>query len=151
MRVQPVSWNNSNRYNNNVSVTSMPVFTAGIRTLNKSQHSELKVFLHHIYEYKKGLRSLILTTEKASNKDYIVERLEREKIPYVINPAGERTINVFFGNEQCIKVVSTFDKRLNKLSPEHDFMLGIMLGYDKIIECTRYLKKIGLKPNSAKG
>lgn len=54
MRVQPVSWNNSNRYNNNVSVTSMPVFTAGIRTLNKTQHSELKVFFI-IYMNIKGI------------------------------------------------------------------------------------------------
>ncbi len=148
MRVQPIYLNNYNQ--NNISIKHSTSFN-GIKPPDIAQYNDLRVFLHHIYEYKKGLRSLILTTEKASNKDYIVERLEREKIPYVINPAGERTINVFFGNEDCIKVVSTFDKHLNKLSPEKDFMLGIMLGYDKILQCRRYMKKLGAKPNSAKG
>ena len=46
--------------------------------------------------------------------------------------------NVFFGNKDCIKVVSTFDSRLYKLTPEQDFMLGTMLGYDKIQQCQRY-------------
>lgn len=100
---------------------------------------------------KKGLRNLILTTEKISNKDYITARLEKEKIPYIIHPAGERTINVFFGNEDCIKVVATFDKHLNKLSNEQDFMLGIMLGYDKILQCQRYLKRLGKNPSTVKG
>ena len=30
------------------------------------------------------------------------------------------------------------DKQLDKLTPEQDFMLGIMLGYDKILQCKRY-------------
>ena len=109
--------------------------------------NELRVFIHHIYEYKKGLRSLILTTEKKSNQQYIEERLQKEKIPYLITPVGEKSssINVFFGNEDCINVVKTFQKPLNKLSDEQDFMLGIMLGYDKILQCQRYIKRLGKK------
>ena len=57
---------------------------------------------------------------------------------YVINEVNDKNINVFFGNKDCIKVVSTFDKKLYKLTPEQDFMLGIMLGYDKILQCKRY-------------
>ena len=30
----------------------------------KEQISDLRVFNHHIYEYEKGLRNLVLTTEK---------------------------------------------------------------------------------------
>lgn len=119
--------------------------------INKQQQCELGVFLHHIYEYKKGLRSLILTTEKKSNKEYIEYRLHKEKIPYTIEPVGEKNINVFFGNEDCIDVVKTLKKPLNKLSDEQDFMLGIMLGYDKILQCQRYLKRIGDKLNPLKG
>ena len=33
----------------------------------KDQYNDLRVFYHHIYEYKKGLRSLVLTTEKRKN------------------------------------------------------------------------------------
>ena len=118
---------------------------------SKDAYNDLRVFMHHIYEYKKGLRSLILTTEKASNRDYIKYRLEKEKIPYLIQDVSDRSINVFFGNEDCIKVVSTFDKHLNKLSPEHDFMLGIMLGYDRILQCKRYMQRLSNKLNPCKG
>ena len=149
MNVQPVSITN---YKSNLQeFRAAPVFTAKLKPVSAKQCSELKVFCHHIYEYKKGLRNLILTTEKISNKDYITARLEKEKIPYIIHPAGERTINVFFGNEDCIKVVATFDKHLNKLSNEQDFMLGIMLGYDKILQCQRYLKRLGKNPSTVKG
>ncbi len=149
MNVQPVSITN---YKSNLQeFRAAPVFTAKLKPMSAKQCSELKVFCHHIYEYKKGLRNLILTTEKISNKDYITARLEKEKIPYIIHPAGERTINVFFGNEDCIKVVATFDKHLNKLSNEQDFMLGIMLGYDKILQCQRYIKRLGKNANTVKG
>lgn len=149
MNVQPVS---ITTYKNNLQeFRTPPVFTAKLKPMSAKQCSDLKVFCHHIYEYKKGLRNLILTTEKISNKDYITARLEKEKIPYIIHPAGERTINVFFGNEDCIKVVATFDKHLNKLSNEQDFMLGIMLGYDKILQCQRYLKRLGKNPSTVKG
>lgn len=108
------------------------------KTPDSFPHSELRVFYHHIYEYKKGLRSLVLTTERADNREIIEARLKRENIPYVINDVNKKNINVFFGNKDCIKVVSTFNKRLEKLTPEQDFMLGIMLGYDKILQCKRY-------------
>ncbi len=103
-----------------------------------SQYNDLRVFYHHIYEYKKGLRSLVLTTEKADNRWIIESKLQKEQIPYVINNVNGKNINVFFGNKDCIRVVSTFDSRLDKLTPEQDFMLGIMLGYDKILQCKRY-------------
>ena len=80
-----------------------------------------------------------MTTEKASNREIIEQRLIKEKIPYVIKDVNGKNINVFFGNKDCIKVVSSFgEKSLDKLTPEQDFMLGIMLGYDKILQCRRY-------------
>ena len=117
-----------NVINTNKKVVS---FSASDRP-NTRQFNELRVFYHHIYEYKKGLRNLVLTTEKAANKEI------KENIPYVINEVNGKNINVFFGNKDCIKVVSTFDSRLYKLTPEQDFMLGTMLGYDKIQQCQRY-------------
>lgn len=102
------------------------------------QFNELRVFYHHIYEYKKGLRSLVLTTEKADNRALIEAKLQKENIPYIIKDVNSKNINVFFGNKDCIRVVSTFNSRLDKITPEQDFMLGIMLGYDKILQCKRY-------------
>ena len=102
--------------------------------------SDLRVFNHHIYEYKKGLRNLILTTEKAKYRDKIEGKLERNGIAYHINELNDEVINVFFGAEQCINVVKTFNPKLNRLTPEQDFILGIMLGYDRVKQCERYLK-----------
>ncbi len=108
--------------------------------LDRQNFNELQVFCHHIYEYRKGLRNLVLTTERAKNKEVIEKRLEKEKIPYVIHEITDEKINVYFGNQFCIDIVSTFDSQLNKLTPEQDFILGIMLGYDRLQQCDRYLK-----------
>lgn len=37
-------------------------------------------------------------------------------------------------------VVRTFNPKLNQLTAEQDFMLGIMLGYDRVKQCERYMK-----------
>ena len=106
----------------------------------KEQISDLRVFNHHIYEYEKGLRNLILTTEKGKYRDYIENKLQNRNIDYAINEVGNGKINVFFGEKSCVDVVKTFSPRLNELSAEQDFMLGIMLGYDRVKQCERYLK-----------
>ena len=107
------------------------------------QWNELRVFTHHIYEYKKGLRNLILTTEKNTNREVIENRLKREGIDYLIQEVDEHKINVFFGNHNCVKVIKSFNQpKLNEYTPEQDFILGTLLGYDKIQGCQRYLKKI---------
>jgi hypothetical protein len=104
------------------------------------QASDLSVFHHHIYEYKKGIRSLILTTEKSIYREPITERLTREKIDFAIQDVNKDKINVFFGAKNCIEVIKTFiHKKLNELSAEQDFILGVLLGYDKVKQCDRYL------------
>ncbi|GAB4251218.1 DUF2023 family protein [Deferrisoma sp.] len=102
----------------------------------------MKVFCHHVYEYKKGLRNLVLHTTRGAHRPEIEEKLTREGIPYLIHPLGNGNINVFFGNELCIEVVRRIaDKRLSDLTDEEDFILGIMLGYDRLQQCARYLKR----------
>lgn len=102
--------------------------------------AELKVFHHHIYEYQKGIRNLILTTEKATHKDYIEYKLSRENIDYAIQAVNEDKINVFFGAKECVDVIKNFiHKKLNEFTPEQDFILGILLGYDRRQQCKRYL------------
>ncbi len=106
----------------------------------KNPAHELQVFCHHIYELKKGLRNLVLATEKKENQQLIEARLKKENISYIIHKITDTKINVYFGNKHCIEIIATFDQRLNKLTPEQDFILGIMLGYDRTQQCCRYLK-----------
>ncbi len=139
MRVQLTNFNTNYNYKNqNISFKAKP----NIGRVCERAYDGLEVFRHHIYEYKKGVRTMVLTTERASNRAYIEKKLQSDNIPYLIHEVDKNKINVFFGNEDCIKVISTFDEHLNKLSPEKDFIVGILLGYDKIIQCKRYMKNI---------
>ena len=117
--------------------------------LEQLQTPELKLFCHCIYDYKKGVRKLLLTTEKSCHSESIIQRLNRENIDFLIQDASKNTINVFFGAKECVDIVKTFvDKKLNTLTPEQDFMLGTMLGYDSLTQCSRYLEKIGSVENT---
>lgn len=111
-------------------------------TISSEKHHayDFHVFHHHIYEFKKGLRNLVLTTEKSINRKVIVDRLAKENIDFIVHKIAENKINVYFGKKSCIDVIKTFDKKLSKLSPEQDFILGTMLGYDRLQQCDRYLK-----------
>jgi len=58
---------------------------------------DVKVFVHHIYEYRKGLRKLILHTAKARCKREIVKILKSKKLNHLIWPVNGQGINVIFG------------------------------------------------------
>ena len=102
----------------------------------------MDVFNHHIYEYKKGLRNLVLHPLPVSSAGEAVRKLESNRIPYVIRKISDKKVNIFFGAEACIAVLRQLgDKKLNEFTPEEDFILGIMLGYDRIVQCNRYLSR----------
>ena len=128
-----------------------PVYR-GKNTASLTEIADLRVFHHHIYEFKKGIRNIILTTEKSRYKESIANKLKKENIDYLIHDVDSNKINVYFGTKECVDVVRTFSPRLNELTPERDFMLGIMLGYDRVKQCERYMKiknnviKLGKKP-----
>jgi hypothetical protein len=100
---------------------------------------EMKVFLNHIYEYKKGVRHLILYTTKIQNLDVITDRLKKQNINYTIQKVNNGNVNVYFGDKICIDAIQLLiNVPLNKLTPEEDFILGAMLGYDICGQCQRY-------------
>jgi hypothetical protein len=102
----------------------------------------MNVFYHHVYEYKKGIRRLILHTTLKIHRSQIEETLKKKEINYLICLVGKNKINVFFGDSVCIKVIQNFLKQnLYDLTDEEDFILGIMLGYDTAMQCRRYLKR----------
>lgn len=103
---------------------------------------ELKVFLNHIYELKKGVRQMVLYTTNRKYEDFAVKRLNSQKINYLIQPVGHDKINLFFGKKECINAISFLaTKPLNMLTPEQDFILGAVLGYDICAQCRRYCQR----------
>ena len=100
---------------------------------------DLKVFLNHVYEYKKGVRQMVLYTTNRKNEEFAVKRLKSQKIQFVIQPVDNEHINLFFGRDECINAIRMMVNRpLNLLTPEEDFILGAMLGYDICAQCKRY-------------
>ncbi|MBN1928879.1 MAG: DUF2023 family protein [Chlorobiaceae bacterium] len=103
----------------------------------------MKILIHHIYEYRKGLRSLVMHTLPSGKMLEATAKLRQYGIDYHIHTAGMKNINVFFGAPECVAVVRSIcgEKKLRDLTPEEDFVLGSMLGYDIRKQCERYLKK----------
>jgi len=101
----------------------------------------MEVFVHHIYEYEKGIRNLVLHTTKEENTEFMINKLEKRGIAYKMYKIGCGRVNVFFGSQECVNVIEKIGKpALVEYTPEEDFMLGIMLGYDRRRQCERYLK-----------
>ena len=104
--------------------------------------AEIKVLYNHIYEYKKGVRNLILYTLNEQYVSLACERLERQRIPYLIQRAGRSNINIYFGQPECLETIRGFVSRpLNRLTPEEDFILGALLGYNICEQCKRFCTK----------
>ena len=102
----------------------------------------MKVLMNHIYEYKKGVRRMILFTCNRRFEAFATNRLCRQSIDYVVQPAGKENVNVYFGRKECLHAIRLFVTRpLNELTPEEDFILGAMLGYDICAQCERYCER----------
>lgn len=117
-----------------VSVT--PISTA------EYKNNKFAVLNEQIYGYEHGIRPFVLQTMQTEDKAAIEKRLQRDKLNYYLQEAPNgKNLNVFFGDKPCVDVIKSFGNTpLNKLTPEKDFILGIMLGYDKTKQCERYLK-----------
>ena len=119
-------------------------FEQDMTTTSKRIPTELKVLMNHIYELQKGVRQMVLFTCNKKYGDQTVERLESQGIPYVLQPAGRQNLNVYFGKRECLEAIRLIVTRpLNQLTPEEDFILGAMLGYDICAQCERYCKRKG--------
>lgn len=63
---------------------------------------ELKVFLNHIYELKKGVRQMVLYTTNRKYENFAVKRLANQKINYIIQPVGNDKINLFLVEKNAL-------------------------------------------------
>ncbi len=67
--------------------------------------AEIRVLYNHIYEYKKGVRNLILFTLNERYAMLARQRLERQNIPYLVQRAGKNNINLYFGQPECLETI----------------------------------------------
>jgi len=70
----------------------------------------------------------------------IIRRLDAKRIDHYVHPVTATKINLFFGRPAWVETTrSVVTKPLNQLSPQEDFILGTLLGYDKEEQCRRFL------------
>ena len=67
--------------------------------------ADMKVLMNHIYEYKKGVRQMVLYTFNEKYRDFAVNRLEKQSIDYIIQPVGNGRVNLFFGKRECMAAI----------------------------------------------
>jgi hypothetical protein len=100
------------------------------------------IFNHLIFEYKKRVRPLMLHTTNQEYLEVLIQRLNEENIDFFCHYINHKKVNLFFGEKLCIDVIKSFDFRtLSDLTPEQDFILGVLLGYDDLDQSERYLKR----------
>lgn len=103
----------------------------------------MSLFEHQLYEYKKGVRPMVLLTLGVEERDTVLKRLEGMNVSHLTVPLGRDRVNVFFGDSICIDVIRKMGKSsLTELTPEEDFILGTLLGYDVNQQCQRYLSEL---------
>jgi len=102
----------------------------------------IKVLMNHIYELHKGVRQMVLFTCHKRYESSATERLDKMGIPYLVQPAGGHNLNLYFGRPECLEAIRLIVTRpLNELTPEEDFILGALLGYDICSQCQRFCKR----------
>ena len=55
--------------------------------------ADLKVFLNHIYEFKKGVRRMVLYTTNKKYEDFAVKRLAKQRIKFIVQQVDSERIN----------------------------------------------------------
>lgn len=102
---------------------------------------ELRVFSHMLYEIEKGIRPLALFTLSSPCAIAATNKLSTRHIEWYVQsvPDSDRK-NLFFGASSCIKLIKRVLKgrSLADLTPEEDFILGALLGYDLTRQCDRF-------------
>lgn len=85
---------------------------------------------------------MVLFTFNKRYEQFAVTRLQHQNISYVIQPVGNDRLNLFFGKKECLDAIRLMiTKPLCQLTPEEDFILGAMLGYDICAQCERYCER----------
>ena len=88
---------------------------------------------------------MVLHTAPARHRIKIAGKLTSLGIDFLIDDVNGSKINVFFGNPMCIEVIRSFGSlELSSLSDEQDFILGTLLGYDTLVQCSRYIQRKGV-------
>ena len=101
-----------------------------------------QVLQHSLYEYRKGVRPLFMMTMTVAEAERAIDALRAASVDHYVHAVTDSKVNVFFGKPGAVTMMSKIvTKPLHQLSPEEDFIVGILLGYDKEEQCRRFLAR----------
>lgn len=104
---------------------------------------DMRLFAHMLYEYKKGVRKMVMYSCSEDESFYCIEKLNKCGISYLRVPVSDDKVNIFFGDCFCIRILESFGKsKLGDFDEKEDFILGTLLGYDVSKQCERYLSRV---------
>ena len=104
---------------------------------------EIRIFLNHVYEFKKGVRNMVLYTMNKEHEAFAIRRLERQNISYLIQEVNANKINLFFGKAECMDAIRHIIIRpLNHLTPEEDFIFFWIRYFDLDCDYSEYINMI---------
>ena len=89
---------------------------------------EIRIFLNHIYEFKKGVRNMVLYTMSREHEEFAIRRLKNQKISYMIQEVGTNKINLFFGKPECMEAMRHIIIRLESTVCRRGLHLGSHAG-----------------------
>lgn len=113
--------------------------------------AEVRIFLNHVYEYKKGIRPMVLYTLNKGHQAFVERRLKNQSISYYIQEVSSSKINLFFGDAACMQVIKNIVRKpLNELNAEQDFIIGALLGYDLARQCKRYACRVASSQSNSR-
>lgn len=102
----------------------------------------MELVRHLAYEIDRGVRQLALHTASSGEVAEITTWLSGMGLDSAVEKLADDRCNIFFGRTECIQALRRFSTlRLNHMSEEEDFMLGVMLGYDLCRQCARYHRR----------
>ena len=118
----------------------------------ESLPSAIKVLAEQVYLFKKGVRPLVLYTINSKYRPQAERLLQNNAIDYLMRPVGKGLrINLFFGKPECLEALRLLVRcPVAELSPEQDFILGALLGYDLSVQCQRYCHRCALSMSTQK-
>lgn len=97
---------------------------------------------HSLYELDKGVRQLFMLTVSWTDLPGVIARLAGDRVDHYVHRLNDSRVNLFFGRAALVETVRHIvDKPLCELTPEQDFMLGTLLGYDREQQCRRFLER----------
>ncbi|MEF2071376.1 DUF2023 family protein [Consotaella aegiceratis] len=108
-----------------------------------------RILSHSLYEFKKGVRPLFMITVEEVELPRLLERLMADAVDYHVHTASGTKANLFFGKPLLVETVRTLvTKPLCHLTAEEDFILGVLLGYDREQQCARLLERMWDRPDT---